>query len=166
MSHPEHDPQVIELATRLFGHARAGHTQDLAPYLQAGLPPNLTNDNGDTLLMLAAYHGHTDTVTLLLEHGADPDRLNNRGQSPLAGAVFKGEDRIVELLVEAGADPDAGTPTARATAQTFDQRTHLALFENTPTPGNRGANDRGAAPDGGRRHGNAQGPDHTPGPTG
>ena len=111
-------------------HARAGRTQELAPYLQAGIPANLTNDRGDTLLMLAAYHGHPETVELLLEHGAEPDRLNDRGQSPLAGAVFKGEDAVVRALVRAGADPDAGTPTARASAQMFDQQDLLALFGN------------------------------------
>src|SRR5699024_9900387 len=45
-------------------------------------PQNLTNDSGDTLLMLAAYHGHADTVRALLTRGADPNRLNDRGQSP------------------------------------------------------------------------------------
>ncbi|GAA1116668.1 ankyrin repeat domain-containing protein [Nocardiopsis metallicus] len=130
MSQPEHDPEVIELATRLFGHARAGHAPKLAPYLQAGLPANLANDHGDTLLMLAAYHGHLPVVELLLEHGADPDRLNDRGQSPLAGAVFKGEDEIVRALVRAGADPDTGTPSARESARMFGQRELLELFGN------------------------------------
>lgn len=125
---PEHDPEVTEFATRLFGNARSGHTQALDAYLQAGLPPNMTNQSGDTLLMLAAYHGHPDTVELLLKHGADPDRLNDRGQSPLAGAIFKGEEEVVKLLVGAGADPDAGTPSARASAQMFGKLDLLALF--------------------------------------
>ncbi|WP_017580141.1 ankyrin repeat domain-containing protein [Nocardiopsis valliformis] len=130
VSQPEHDPEIIELATRLFGHARAGHALELAPYLQAGLPANLTNDHGDTLLMLASYHGHLPVVELLLEHGADPDQLNDRGQSPLAGAVFKGEDEIVRALVRAGANPDTGTPSARASARMFDQQGLLELFDN------------------------------------
>ena len=132
MSHedPAHDPDVVELATRLFGHAREGHTHTLAPYLEAGIPANLTNDKGDTLLMLAAYHGHTDTVTLLIDQGADPNRPNDRGQTPLAGAVFKDHEPVVELLTRHGADPDPGTPTARQTAQLFDQRHYLQLFQD------------------------------------
>ena len=84
-----------------------------------GVPVNLTDASGNTLLMLAAYHGHAATVTMLAGRGADVDRVNDRGQSPLAGAVFKGEDAVVTALLQAGADPDAGTPTARETAEMF-----------------------------------------------
>lgn len=92
MSEPdqaEPDPELLELWARVFGFARGGETTRLAAYVDAGVPANLTNDNGDTLVMLAAYHGHPGTVAALLERGADPDRLNDRGQSPLAGATFK-----------------------------------------------------------------------------
>ena len=86
------DPQVVELATTIFALARAGDTASLDAYIRAGVPANLTNDQGDTLVMLAAYYGHADTVECLCRHGADVNRLNDRGQSPLAGAVFKDED--------------------------------------------------------------------------
>lgn len=130
MSNPDHeiDPEVIELATKIFGFARAGDTESLGAYLAAGIPVNLTNDNGDTLLMLAAYHGHADTVTHLCALGADVNRLNNRGQSPLAGALFKGEDEVVRVLVANGADPEAGQPTARDAARMFGREHLLRLF--------------------------------------
>ena len=91
----------------------------LAAYVDAGVPVDLTDASGNTLLMLAAYHGHASVVQVLLDRGADADRVNDRGQTPLAGAVFKGEDEVVSTLLAAGADPDAGTPTARATAEMF-----------------------------------------------
>jgi len=74
---------------------------------------------GNTLLMLAAYHGHAETVQGLIDRGADVDLPNNRNQAPIAGAIFKGEDEIVALLRAAGADLDAGTPSARETAELF-----------------------------------------------
>ncbi|WP_306367526.1 ankyrin repeat domain-containing protein [Nocardiopsis sp. CC223A] len=126
------DPEVVDLATRLFGCARTGDTATLTAHIDAGVPVNLTNDKGDTLLMLAAYHGHHTTVAALLERGADPDRLNDRGQSPLAGAVFKGEEAIIALLVAHGADPDAGTPGARDTARVFGRTDLLALLDARP----------------------------------
>ena len=43
----------------------------LGRLLASGLPANLRNHKGDTLLMLASYHGHLDAVRVLLEHGAD-----------------------------------------------------------------------------------------------
>lgn len=118
---PEHDPDIEDFATRLFGLARAGSTEQLAAYVDAGVSVNLANQNGDTLLMLAAYHGHAETARALLERGADPDRANDRGQTPLAGAVFKAEADVIGVLVAAGADPDAGQPTARATADMFER---------------------------------------------
>lgn len=117
---------ALDLAAKLFDLARAGDTATLQAYLDAGLPRNLTNHQGDTLLMLAAYHGRPDTVRALLQKGADPNVVNGRGQSPLAGAVFKGHDEVVKVLVEGGGDADAGTPNAKDTAVMFKRE---ELFE-------------------------------------
>ena len=72
------DPGVVELAGRVFDLARGGGTAELAAYLDAGVPADLTNDKGDTLLILAAYHSHPETVALLLEKGADTARMFGR----------------------------------------------------------------------------------------
>jgi ankyrin repeat protein len=115
------DPQLVSIAHACFDVARAGDTERLRAYVEQGVPVNLTDATGNTLLMLAAYHGHAETVSALVALGADPDRTNDRGQSPLASAIFKGEDDVVRELMAAGADPDVGTPSARATAQMFDR---------------------------------------------
>jgi anti-sigma regulatory factor (Ser/Thr protein kinase) len=125
----EADPELREFATRLFDLARSGQTERLAAYVDAGVPVNLTNDKGDTLLMLAAYHGHAETVRALVARGADPERTNDRGQRPLAGAVFKQESEVVRALLDAGADPRAGRPSAIETARMFDQTEFLAWFD-------------------------------------
>ncbi|MFE9646001.1 ankyrin repeat domain-containing protein [Streptomyces sp. NPDC006365] len=122
------DPEVVELATRIFDLARRGETEALVAYVDAGVPANLTNDRGDSLVMLAAYHGHAEAVRALLERGAEADRVNDRGQTPLAGAVFKGEDAVVRVLLDAGADPSAGTPSAVDTARMFGKTELLGLF--------------------------------------
>jgi ankyrin repeat protein len=124
------DDAVIDLATKLFGLARSGATAPLTEYVRAGVPANLTNDSGDTLLMLAAYHGHPDTVRALLAEGADPNRVNDKGQTPIAGAVFKGETEVVRALLDGGADPAAGTPSAIDAARVFGRPDLLALFES------------------------------------
>ncbi|RCG30649.1 ankyrin repeat domain-containing protein [Sphaerisporangium album] len=122
------DADVEELATRLFQMARSGETDRLCAYVDAGVPANLHNDKGDTLLMLAAYHGHAGTVRALLERGADPGRANDRGQTPLAGAVFKKQPEVVRALLDAGADPSAGSPSAADTARMFGQTEILKWF--------------------------------------
>lgn len=119
---------VTELAGRVFAMAREGDAASLAAYIDAGVPVNLTNDSGDTLVMLAAYHGHAGAVRVLVERGADVNRLNDRGQAPVAGAVFKGEDDVVRALVEGGADPRAGHPTAVDTARMFGREDLLTVL--------------------------------------
>jgi ankyrin repeat protein len=120
--------EISELAGRVFAMAREGDAASLAAYVDAGVPVNLTNDSGDTLVMLAAYHGHADAVRVLVARGADVNRLNDRGQAPVAGAVFKGEDDVVRALIDAGADPLAGHPTAVDTARMFGREDLLVVL--------------------------------------
>ncbi|MFE2848832.1 ankyrin repeat domain-containing protein [Streptomyces scopuliridis] len=122
------DPEVVELATKVFDLARRGETEGLAAYVDAGVPANLTNDRGDSLIMLAAYHGHAEAVEALIARGADAGRVNDRGQTPLAGAVFKGEDAVIRALLAGGADPSGGNPSAVDTARMFGKTDLLELF--------------------------------------
>jgi ankyrin repeat protein len=115
---PEETARVIELSMHF---AREGMTKELAGFLEHGLPADVQDEDGNTPLMLAAYHGHAATVQMLVERGADADLRNNRNQSPVAGALFKGEDEVVRVLVGAGADLDAGTPSGRDAAAMFDR---------------------------------------------
>ncbi|MEV0705718.1 ankyrin repeat domain-containing protein [Saccharopolyspora sp. NPDC050389] len=125
MSHggltPEQAERVVAIAMDL---AREGETEQLAEFVDHGLPVDVTDEAGNTLLMLAAYHGHAETVRALLARDANPDLRNARDQAPIAGALFKGADEVVAVLREAGADLDAGTPSARAAATMFG-REHL-----------------------------------------
>ncbi|GAA1106724.1 ankyrin repeat domain-containing protein [Nocardiopsis composta] len=111
--------QVERVVALAMDFARQGRTEELIEFFDHGLPVDTRDPNGNSLLMLAAYHGHAATVTALIGRGADVDLRNDRDQSPVAGALFKGEDEVVAALVEAGADLDAGTPSARATAEMF-----------------------------------------------
>ncbi|WP_028473142.1 ankyrin repeat domain-containing protein [Nocardioides alkalitolerans] len=125
MSAPTPDPapgitdEHVALAHELMDLARAGEVERLLAYVVAGVPADLTDASGNTLLMLAAYHGHAPLTAALADQGADVDRANDKGQTPLAGAVFKGEDAVVAVLLENGADPDLGQPSARAAARMF-----------------------------------------------
>lgn len=126
------DEQLAALAAQLFDYARHGGQEAVAGLTQAldhGLPVNLSDAKGNSLLMLAAYNDQVEVARLLLSRGADINRLNDRGQSPLAGVVFRGHDELLALLSAAGADPDLGTPTARATAQMFGKP---ELFADDP----------------------------------
>jgi ankyrin repeat protein len=114
------DDETLAFAHRMFDLARDGRADELAAYVDAGLPPNLTNDNGDTLLILAAYHGSPAAVTALLDRGADHARLNDRGQSALDAATFRHSADAVRTLLDAGAGPHLGRQFAVATATFFE----------------------------------------------
>jgi ankyrin repeat protein len=116
----EPDEETLAFAHRMFELARDGGTEELAANVDAGLPVNLTNEKGDTLLILAAYHGHPETVAALLARGADPGRVNDRGQTALGAATFRRTRESVVALLAVAADPTAGGQSALAVAQFFD----------------------------------------------
>ncbi|KAI8977747.1 ankyrin repeat-containing domain protein [Trametes punicea] len=110
--------ETLDFAHRMFDAARENNADLLLQAVDVGLPPNLTNEKGNTLLMLAAYSGHATLAKELLARGADPNRTNDQGQSPLAGAVFKGHDEVVRILIEerrsSGYDGGNGGGSSRA----------------------------------------------------
>ena len=112
-----------------FDRAREGDTSRLAEYVDAGLPVNLTNAAGDSLLILAAYHTHLETVRALLDRGADTDRVNDRGQTALSAAVFRRSGPIVSALLDAGADPAVGAKSALDVATFFELEDMAALLQ-------------------------------------
>jgi hypothetical protein len=128
----ELDEEVLAFARRMFDLARSGEAAPLAEYLSAGVPANMTNEKGDTLLILAAYHNHPEAVRVLLEQGADHARVNDRGQTALAAAVFRQNAETVNILLSGGADPDAGGPSALEMAKFFDLPKMQALLEPAP----------------------------------
>jgi hypothetical protein len=123
---PELDEEDLRQVRQVFDWVRGGVVEPVAALLRQGLPANLLNEKGDSLLMLAAYHGHAAMAALLLQHGADPELRNDRGQVPLAGAAFKGDLEVVRVLLDHGAHVDAVMADGR-TAFTM-----AAMFDRVP----------------------------------
>ena len=96
-----------ELQQLALDAARRGEMEILAGMVRHGLPANLCDHKGNSLLMFACYHEHLETARMLLEAGAEVDRRNDRGQTPLGGVAFKGYAEIAALLLQYGADRDA-----------------------------------------------------------
>lgn len=109
---PELTDEQLEFLNDCFDLARRGNRERLLAIIDAGIPVNLTDHKGDTLLALAAYNSQSALVQALLDRGADPDRVNQRGQSALACALFVQDEDSVRALLGAGADPAAGAMDA------------------------------------------------------
>ncbi|CAN5340080.1 Cj1386 family hemin-binding protein [soil metagenome] len=103
----DEEQRYAELQKIALDFARAGDTDELRKMITAGMPVNLADEKGQTLLMLASYNGNPDTTRMLLEYGAEVDQKNDHGQTPLGGVAFKGYPEIAELLIEHGADLNA-----------------------------------------------------------
>jgi ankyrin repeat protein len=82
---------------------KRGDEAGLRVALEHGLDPNLTNQNGWTLLMLAAVEGAVPLGQLLIEKGASIDTRNNKEESALSLATHRGYTLFVDLLSPKGA---------------------------------------------------------------
>jgi ankyrin repeat protein len=77
---------------------KRGDEAGLRAALDSGLDPNLANQNGWTLLMLAAVEGDLPIARLLLEKGADPALRNNKDETALTLAAHRGFALFAEVL--------------------------------------------------------------------
>lgn len=121
--------QEIEFLNSVFDLARDNKPVALKSLFDQGVPVDLTNGKGDTLLILAAYHEHIDLVQLLINEGADLDRLNERGQTALVCAAFRNNLPIARLLLDAGADETLGVQTPAEVAEFFNLDEMKQLFD-------------------------------------
>lgn len=99
----DEERRYTELQNMALDFAREGDTDTLQSMVKSGLPIELKDSRGNTLLMLSAYNGNYETAKMLLQMGADVNSVNDHGHSIIAGVAFKGYLDICKLLVENGA---------------------------------------------------------------
>ena len=128
----EHEQNLTEqeqaFLNSVFDLARENKPLALKSLFVQGVPVDLTNAAGDTLLILAAYHEHSELVQLLINEGADLDRLNDRGQTALVCAAFRNNLPIARMLLDAGAREDLGSQTPAQVAAFFGLEQMIQLF--------------------------------------
>ena len=104
-------------ATPLMMAARLADAPLMRVLLELGADPAITNEDGSTLLMVAAGLGiHSpgedpgteaealECVRIALELGGDVNAIDAHHETALHGAAYRGANTIVELLVDHGAD--------------------------------------------------------------
>ncbi|GAA1151296.1 ankyrin repeat domain-containing protein [Nesterenkonia lutea] len=126
---PELTAEQMEFLASMFDVARSGRTQELLDLVDRGVPVNLSNDKGDSLLILAVYNDHTELAEGLLARGADVHRINDRGQTALGCAVFRQNEEATRALLAAGSDPHLGRQSAYAVAEIFSLDSMRAILD-------------------------------------
>ena len=91
-----------------------------------GVSPDTRDENGESLLYIAAKHGDGEGVDVLLRHGADAALESGEHGTALHAAAVRGSAQIAELLLGAGAPVNAqsgscGTPLMAAMAQEWEE---------------------------------------------
>ncbi|MFD9224475.1 ankyrin repeat domain-containing protein [Streptomyces sp. NPDC060064] len=95
-------------ARELFEAVHGGADDAVVGLLRAGTPADVTDEDGQTPLYLAAVSDEVGIVRLLLAAGAAPERAGGpeAGDLPLCGAAVGGHTEVVRALLAAGARPD------------------------------------------------------------
>jgi len=97
------------MSTDLLNAVLAGDVAKAAALLKSGADCNTKNEEGATVLMLAAGTGNLEMVETLLKAGAEVDATDARGWTALFNALFNYEQNcgfpdVVSELIKAGAD--------------------------------------------------------------
>ncbi len=98
---------------------RQNKLDEMKRELVTGTNPNVTDTDGQPIILLAARLGNAGAVDLLLDQGARPDGKDKFGNTALSWAADQGHAAIVERLIRAGAAIDTTngqglTPLVRA----------------------------------------------------
>ena len=82
----------------VFEAARCGDTDTVKAYLDSGIPVDLTDEDGRTILHCAAGEGQIKVVELLIERGCRIDLVDNNGWTPSICAIAHGCMETLQLL--------------------------------------------------------------------
>lgn len=93
-------------ASQMIDAARRGDMQALSILLNAGMDPNVADDQGRSPIQIAAEMGFPGPVQLLAGHGADLNKASG-GDAPLYTVVKQNGTIMAQQLLGMGADPNA-----------------------------------------------------------
>ncbi|XP_008056151.1 ankyrin repeat and SAM domain-containing protein 4B [Carlito syrichta] len=100
---------------------------------------NLSDEDGMTPTLLAAYHGNLEALEIICSRGGDPDRCDIWGNTPLHYAASNGHAHCVTFLINFGAnifalDNDLQSPLDAAASR--EQSECVALLDKAASAQN------------------------------
>ena len=99
----------------IFEAAQSGNIVMVENYLDLGFPPDLTDEEGWSILHHAASHGQVEVIKFLHERGCCIDPVDRHGRTPLHHAATSEEAASIGVLVDLGSnvntvDSEGNTP--------------------------------------------------------
>ena len=92
-----------ELQEQVFSFCRHGRVKEVEAAVLQGFDPNTRDENGNTLLLLAAQNGLKKIAKKLLRMGAEINAQNAKGNSALHFCKAFGHEALLQYLLEKGA---------------------------------------------------------------
>jgi ankyrin repeat protein len=114
-----------DLATYIW----KGRPHRIKLHLASGGNPDLMNEHGWTLLMVAAASGRLPIVKALIDAGADVHHQSPDGHTPLIAATFMGRGPVMDLLIARGAQWEESSAVLRLTEWLLDGKQRHKIEE-------------------------------------
>ena len=124
-------PLFDDLATYIW----KGRPQRIKLHLASGGNPDLMNQHGWTLLMVAAASGRIPIVKALLDAGADVNHQSPYGHTPLIAATFMGRGKVMDLLMAQGAQWEKSSAVLQLAEWLLDGKQRHRIEELMRTAG-------------------------------
>mmetsp|Transcript_37442 Transcript_37442/g.38124 ORF Transcript_37442/g.38124 Transcript_37442/m.38124 type:complete len:220 (+) Transcript_37442:125-784(+) len=89
----------------IFSYARHGRAEDIERLFDRGVPVNVRDSYGNTILTIASQNGNKRIAKIALRRGADINARNFKGNTPLHYCAHYGYgETLGRYLIEKGAD--------------------------------------------------------------
>ena len=88
----------------IFSYTRHGRIEDVDNLLSRGVPPDIRDDNGNSILAISCQNGNKRLAKLALRRGADINVTNLMGNTPLHFCFKYGNIALGQYLISKGAD--------------------------------------------------------------
>lgn len=130
--------------TAIFAAARNGSVEIMRELLKDKAKVNISDENGITPLMIAAYEGNPEVLRILLESKSDLDRQTDIASdmvgkwTALHFAVLQGDADVVEILLRKGANAQIRDHNGYRPLDLSELLLNLELASNTSKTGKHG----------------------------
>lgn len=94
----------MDKLTALYYSVSKGHGEICFRLLMAKANPNISDENGKSLLHVASIDNYDGILMLLIDFGGDLTATNIAGNTPLHVAASRNSDRCVKCLLKRGAN--------------------------------------------------------------